>query len=147
MDREQPFLRFQVTVVSLSALSSSIGRKSSPCCALKTALQRRVNSCGTVMRPIWAARFIYEPRGRGLTEVSPTAPKTTQSILPSDPCSVAGGRDLNGHLTGRARGDTGQLLVGRWVQSGGSLRGSFHFNMSANGCRFRGTYSTDGGRR
>jgi hypothetical protein len=51
----------------------------------------------------------------------------------------------NGHLTGRARGDTGRVLVGRWTQSGGSLRGSFRFTMSANTCRFTGTYSTDGG--
>jgi hypothetical protein len=51
----------------------------------------------------------------------------------------------NGHIAGRARGDTGRVLVGRWVQSGGSLRGSFRFTMSANGCRFRGIYRNDGG--
>jgi hypothetical protein len=51
----------------------------------------------------------------------------------------------NGHLIGRARGDIGRVLVGRWVQSGGSLRGSFRFTMSTNGCRFTGSYRTDGG--
>jgi hypothetical protein len=48
----------------------------------------------------------------------------------------------NGHIAGRARGDTGRVLPGRWTQSGGTLRGSFRFVISANGCRFRGFYQT-----
>jgi hypothetical protein len=44
----------------------------------------------------------------------------------------------NATINGRAKGTTGRGLVANWKQRG--LRGTLVFRMSANRCRFNGTY-------
>jgi len=49
------------------------------------------------------------------------------------------------HINGRAKGDTGRVLAGNWNQSGGRLRGTLRFTMSANHCKFTGSYKYSDG--
>jgi hypothetical protein len=49
------------------------------------------------------------------------------------------------HINGRAKGDTGRVLAGNWSQSGGRLRGTLRFTMSANHCKFTGSYKFSDG--